>query len=198
MIIFCNNSWQTVLSCTLLFFCIWIIHLSALINVSNHQTLTANISFYYYYQSQPDDMALRSRRRSLRDGRFHRAGRSRHSSKAPLTSRTTSFVILITIIIKTYEPNVSCNLVPRSLADSERRPGFDADAPSGLLLPSADASAVQPLSAHCARPAAAVSGRVPLKPAPLKRDRNKERKGEKMEMWHRPNPSHQYALYCYM
>lgn len=80
---------------------------------------------------------------------------------------TTSVVILITIIIKTYELNVSCNhvfLLPSS--DSERRPGFDADAPSGLLLPPAHPSAVKPVSAHCARPAAAVPGRIPLKAAP--------------------------------
>lgn len=53
------------------------------------------------------------------------------------------------------------------LADPERRSRFDADAPSGLLLPSAHASAAQPLPAHCARPAAAVSGWIPLKPAPF-------------------------------
>lgn len=51
------------------------------------------------------------------------------------------------------------------LADSERRSGFGTDAPSGLLLAPAHPSAVQPLSAQCARPAAAVHRRVPLKPA---------------------------------
>lgn len=47
--------------------------------------------------------------------------------------------------------------------DPERGPGSDADAPGGLLLATAHAAALQPLSAHRARPAADVSGRVSLR-----------------------------------
>lgn len=53
-----------------------------------------------------------------------------------------------------------CSVSP---VDSERGPGSDADAAGGLLLATAHAAALQPLSAHRARPAADVSGRVPLK-----------------------------------
>lgn len=79
----------------------------------------------------------------------------------------TSSVIVIAVIIKTYELSVSYNPRVSALTDSERWPGFDADAPSGLLLPSAHPAVVQPLSAHRARPAAAVHGWIPLKPAPF-------------------------------
>lgn len=50
-----------------------------------------------------------------------------------------------------------------ALADSERRSGFGADAPSGLLLPPENPSAAQPLPAHCARPAAPVPRGIPVK-----------------------------------
>lgn len=70
-------------------------------------------------------MALCTRRRSLRDCCFHRAaGRSCHSSKAPLMCRATSFVIVITIIIKTYELNVFRNLVSRFLQTRRGGPGL--------------------------------------------------------------------------
>lgn len=70
-------------------------------------------------------MALCTRRRSLGDCCFHGAtGRSCHSSKAPLMCRTTSFVIVITIIIKTYELNVFRNLVSRLLQTRRGGPGL--------------------------------------------------------------------------
>lgn len=118
-------------------------------------------------------MELCTRSGSIRDRCFHRAaGRSRHPGKAPLMCCAASFVIVMSAVMKTYELNVSC-----TLADSERWPGFDADAPSGLLLPSAHPSAARPLSAHCARPAAAVYGRIPLKTSSLYTRR--ERRGAK-------------------
>ena len=102
--------------------------------------------------------------------------------RLPLMCCTASFVTVISAVMKTYELNVSC-----TLADSERWPGFDADAPSGLLLPSAHPSAARPLSAHCARPAAAVYGRISLKTSSLYTQ--SERRGTKMvtESWPKPS-----------
>lgn len=48
-------------------------------------------------------------------------------------------------------------------ADSKSWPGLVADIASGFLLPPAHPSTVHSLSAHCARPAAAVPGWIPLK-----------------------------------
>lgn len=48
------------------------------------------------YQSEPGELALRTRGRSLRNGRFHRAARrSRHSSKG----RSATFVVVTTVVI---------------------------------------------------------------------------------------------------
>lgn len=47
---------------------------------------------------------------------------------------------------------------------SARRPGVDADAASGLLLPPAHAAAAVPLPADGARAAAAVHGRIHVRP----------------------------------
>lgn len=63
--------------------------------------------------------------------------------------------------MKTDETDVSSVCPPPP--DSERGSGSGADAAGDLLLATAHAAALQPLSAHRARPAADVSGGVPLK-----------------------------------
>lgn len=70
--------------------------------------------------------------------------------------RTSSHIL--TIFKKPRSRSCVC-----ALADSQRRPGFVADAPSGLLLAPENPSAAQPLPAHCARAAAPVPRRVPVK-----------------------------------
>lgn len=70
-------------------------------------------------------MASCTRTGSLRDCCFHRAaGRSCHSSKAPLMCCTASFVIIITGIIKTYELNVFSDLVSLLLQTRRGGPGL--------------------------------------------------------------------------
>lgn len=66
------------------------------------------------------------------------------------------------------------------VAEPERRPESDADAPGDLLLATAHAALLQPLSAHRARLAADVSGRLPLKNETFL-DRNTQLKRVKRE-----------------
>lgn len=74
------------------------------------------------------------------------------------------------------------------IAESERRPGSDADAPGDLLLATAHAAVLQPLSTHRARLAADVSGRLPLKNE-SNLDRNTEQKRGKKRRWRTPELS---------
>lgn len=112
-------------------------------------------------------MEVCTRGRTLRNRRLHRASRwSRHSRKSVLASCTGRLVCQLWwwgCTSAGFASNLA-DLLPLSPAVSARRPRGDADAASGLLLPSAHAAAALPLPAHRARPAAAVHGRLPIKP----------------------------------